>query len=138
MTFVRTARTSSSAHADFHQTINGLHTDKEDEATLLKSADSAKEMFKNAFEVQTIENGYNSGRTYYLKAPSEQVGESICGELTRNAKRAKDAADASTRFQKAQNAVLAFYDSTPFQMFVATLILAVMSPLSMQAVKNVI
>jgi hypothetical protein len=93
-------------------------------------------MFKNAFEVQTIENGYNSGRTYYLKAPSEEAGDSLCEELTRNAKRAKDAADASTRFQKAQNAVLAFYDSTPFQMCVAFLILAVMSPLSIQAAKS--
>jgi hypothetical protein len=44
--------------------------------------DSIKLLFVNAFQIATIPDGYNSGRSYYLQADSGEVKQQIIDELT--------------------------------------------------------
>jgi hypothetical protein len=91
----------------------------------IKSADSVKTRFRHALQLQTVEDGYNSGRTYYLQASSDERCKTICDSITRHARRARRAAEAQSRLRRAQSVVLAVYESTPFQSAIAVLILAV-------------
>ncbi len=76
-------------------------------------------------QIITVEEGFNSGRTYYLQASSEDECKDMTEVLKRMAKVARKRAEAKSKFRKIQEKVLKFYDSTPFQCGVAFLIIAV-------------
>ena len=48
-------------------------------------------------ELQTVEDGYNSGRTYYLQAVSEEDCKTICESIARYARRARQCPGPSCR-----------------------------------------
>ncbi len=81
--------------------------------------------FKNAFKIRTLIDGYNSGRTYYLKASSDEQCADIVKLLTQSAKAAKKAREAKTRFETSQEQVRDVYHSPLCQSFVAFMIVAV-------------
>ena len=93
-----------------------------------KISDSNRTKFRNAVQINTILDGYNSGRAYYLQTNSEHECCELAATLLRMAKAAKKRAEDKTRFQILQGKVLKFYDSTPFQCVVAFLIVAVTPP----------
>jgi hypothetical protein len=90
-----------------------------------RSADSAQTRFRHALQLKTVEDGYNSGRTYYLQAASEDQCRAMCESIAQLACLARERQAARSRFGRFQNAVLVTYESTPFQSAVAVLILAV-------------
>ena len=90
-----------------------------------RSADSAQTRFRHALQLKTVEEGYNSGRTYYLQAASEDQCLAVCESIAQLARLAREELAARSRFGRFQNAVLVAYESTPFQSAVAILILAV-------------
>ena len=51
------------------------------ESGVQKSADSAQTLFRHALQLQTDADGYNSGRTYYLQAASEEQCSAIGASL---------------------------------------------------------
>jgi hypothetical protein len=124
--------------------MEGKHGDKEKSSELrpgsersnmnsdrqsTKVSDSNRTKFRNAVLINTIMDGYNSGRAYYLQAETEEVCRELAKTLAVMSKDAKKRAEAKTRFQKMQGKVLKFYESTPFQCLVAFLIVAVRSSL---------
>jgi hypothetical protein len=92
-----------------------------------KISDSNRTKFRNAVQINTIMDGYNSGRAYYLQAETEEDCRELATTLAVMSKDAKKRAEDKTRFQILQCKVLKFYDSTPFQCLVAFLIVAVRS-----------
>ncbi len=90
-----------------------------------RSADSAQTRFRHALQLKTVEDGYNSGRTYYLQAASEDQCCAVCESISQLVRLAREELAARSRFSHFQNAVLVAYESTPFQSAVAVLILVV-------------
>ena len=76
-------------------------------------------------QIETIPDGYNSGRVYYLKTESTECCESIVEELRSYAKAAKERKAGNSSFQKLQTIELPIHDSIPFQIVSALLIIAV-------------
>jgi hypothetical protein len=91
----------------------------------IKSADSSQTRFQHALQLKTIPDGFNSGRTYYLQAASDEQCRAVCESISRLARRAREEAAATSRIRRAQAHVAAVYDSTPFQSAVALLIITV-------------
>ena len=103
------ARTNASAEAD---------PDPEgDEGT--------SQLFVNAFQVATVQGGYNSGRSYYLQADSGQVKQRLIAQLTDLARAARKRAEETTWLRRIQERVRAVYVHRVFQSAAAFLILAV-------------
>jgi hypothetical protein len=75
------------------------------EGPALKSADSAKTLFRHAVQIKTDADGYNSGRTYYLQASSAEQCAELCASLAVLARRARKAVVAGTRFRRLQTKV---------------------------------
>ncbi len=96
---------------------------KEQEKKIL--GDSNKMKYRHALQIRTDTDGYNSGRTYYLQASSDEQCADLVGQLTKQVKVARKKALARTRFQKSQETVRRVYESAPCQALVATLIVAV-------------
>ena len=90
-----------------------------------KSADSAKTLYQHALQIQTDADGYNSGRTYYLQAASDEQCAAISATLGGLAHSEREAAAARTRLARVQRTVLRAYESAPFQCGVAVLIIVV-------------
>ena len=65
--------------------------------------------------------------TYYLRATSDSQCRAIIESITKNARRAREAAEKRSRLRRMQASVLVAYESTPFQSIVALLIIAVHS-----------
>jgi hypothetical protein len=87
--------------------------------------ESTSRLFVNAFQIATIPDGYNSGRSYYLQADSGDVKQQIISQLQMLAKNAKKKADVTSSFRKAQDRVRSVYNARPFQSATALLIVAV-------------
>mmetsp|Transcript_42423 Transcript_42423/g.86731 ORF Transcript_42423/g.86731 Transcript_42423/m.86731 type:complete len:381 (+) Transcript_42423:198-1340(+) len=79
---------------------------------------------ETAFEIQTIPEGYNSGRVYRLKAESKQEQERFVDELNRIIKNAIQVAQSESDFERSQERVRRVFHSVHFQSTVALLILA--------------
>ena len=90
-----------------------------------KSADAARTLFRNALQIKTNAEGYNSGRTYYLQAASPEQCSAMCASLTLQVQRARKAVVAGRRILRLQGKVLRAYESLAFQSGVAILIIAV-------------
>lgn len=93
--------------------------------TPVKSADSSQTRFQHAFQLKTIPDGFNSGRTYNLQAASDEQCRTVCESILRLSRRAREEAAATSSIRRAQARVAAMYESTAFQSGVAVLIIAV-------------
>jgi hypothetical protein len=69
----------------------------------------------NTLQIQTVSEGFNSGRTYYMRAETESMCWSIVDELSDVSQRAKKRAQARTNIMKLQKKTKRFYDSLAFQ-----------------------
>jgi hypothetical protein len=83
----------------------------------------------NELMIETLPEGYNSGRTYYLQAESRAACRKIVRKLTDYSTTAHERAHAQTAFAQAQQRVGKVYRSVVFQNFIALLIIAVGRPL---------
>ena len=93
----------------------------------IENEDLEKSKHLNQFMIETHTEGYNSGRTYYLKADSKDMCRNLIVKLDKCAVKARERANAKTAFALAQQRVGKVYNSTAFQNFFALLILAVTS-----------
>ena len=84
-------------------------------------------VFDTAFQIATSPDGYNSGRTYYLRAESTQERHQILQAWQRLAQEAAHIMEGKTRFRRIQDSVRRVYLSNLFQGFAAALIIAVCS-----------
>ena len=67
-----------------------------------KSGDSNKVKFRNALQIQTKSDGYNSGRQYIIQARSEEERKGMVENLTKLSKTATEQFLAKSQFAKAQ------------------------------------
>ncbi len=81
-------------------------------------------LFK-AFQIHTIPNGFNSGRTYYLQAHSNSTCETIVQQLQAHAAAAHARGAKASRMMRAQAAFRKVHDSAPFQLLSALVIITV-------------
>jgi hypothetical protein len=81
----------------------------------------------NELMIETHPLGYNSGRTYYLQAESEDSCINLIKTLSAYAAVALEKAQAQSTFALAQRRVDRVYRSSPFQFVFAVLIIAVSS-----------
>ncbi len=75
--------------------------------------------------IKTKTDGFNSGRTYCLRTDRTGTCQNISADLMRKARAARIREEKLTRFQKNQMQMSKLYNSTPFQVSVSVLILAV-------------
>jgi hypothetical protein len=87
--------------------------------------DEDSKKFSHAMQIATRDDGYNSGRIYYLSTKSKEALDDLISDLSRKAKIARLHAEASTGFQKFQLGVRQRYESRMFQSIMALLIIAV-------------
>ncbi len=81
--------------------------------------------FSHAMQIATRDDGYNSGRIYYLSAESQEQLHELIEYLSIKAKAARAQVEARTVFRKFQLRVRKRYDSAQFQGLMALLISAV-------------
>jgi hypothetical protein len=77
------------------------------------------------FQIRTIAEGFNSGRTYSLETESVTLRRSIVSKLEVCVSECKQRVGAKSKFQELQTQVRNVYRSTPFQGTVAILIILV-------------
>jgi hypothetical protein len=84
-----------------------------------------KEKDTHRFFVETIKDGYNSGRTYDLQATSPEMCSKVVSMLNQFAQKARSASQKRSKFEKSQQLVLKMHNSLWYQGAATTLILAV-------------
>ena len=77
------------------------------------------------FQIRTIENGYNAGRPYYVQAESPEDCSEFVADLENYVVVAKRRANGSSRFIESQRLAQRVYNSPPFQIIAAILIITV-------------
>jgi predicted RNA-binding protein YlxR (DUF448 family) len=87
--------------------------------------DSTSRLFVNAFQIATIPDGYNSGRSYYLQADSSDVKQKVIEQLQALSQSARKRAEVKSLFRKVQDHVREVYTTKIFQGSAALLIIAV-------------
>ena len=87
--------------------------------------DSTSRLFVNAFQIATIPDGYNSGRSYYLQADSSDVKQKVIEQLQALSRSARKRAEVKSLFRKVQDHVHQVYTTRIFQGSAAFLIIAV-------------
>ena len=87
--------------------------------------DDESKKFSHAMQIATRDDGFNSGRIYYLSTESKEALDELISDLEQKAKIARIQAEARTKFQKIQFKVRKRYESRKFQGFMALLIIAV-------------
>ena len=93
---------------------------------LLKKAETINEYrFFNGFQIMTVPDGYNSGRTYHMQADTKEDCNRIVSTIQKWAQKAEKAARNATRLEKSQKAMLRLYNSALFQTISSFLILSV-------------
>jgi hypothetical protein len=80
-----------------------------------------------AFVIQTLMDGYNSGRAYRVRAMSAKDCSLLMDEISRISSGARERSLARSRFGRIQERVRAVFTSSPAQKFIALLIFAVRS-----------
>ncbi len=78
-----------------------------------------------AMQITTIPDGFNFGKTYYLRAPCNNKNQKFVQKLSMAIHLAKIRAHRMSVFQKVQGAVKRIQESFAFQMTIAALIIAV-------------
>ena len=84
-------------------------------ASEVLSASVEGRSYVNTLQIQTISDGYNSGRTYYMRAPTEILCESIAEQLSKTVVKAKKRAQTRTQLMKLQKKTRRLYCSLFFQ-----------------------
>ena len=87
-----------------------------------------QQLFQNSIIIHTIPGGYNSGRTYYLKANSELECSKILADLSVNSIAAKKRAESKSNFAKLQRRVRRVYRSKIFEGISVSCIIMVSLP----------
>jgi predicted RNA-binding protein YlxR (DUF448 family) len=87
--------------------------------------DSTSRLFVNAFQIATIPDGYNSGRSYYMQADSSEVKQKVIEQLQALSQSARTRAEVKSLFRKVQDHVRNVYTTRIFQSSAALLIIAV-------------
>jgi hypothetical protein len=80
----------------------------------------------NTLQIKTIPDGYNSGRTYYVRAQSESTCRKITASLNKLSTAARESADVRSRFEMVQLRLRGIYSSKCFQIFTSVLIIMVL------------
>ena len=88
-------------------------------------AENTSQLFVNAFQIFTVPDGYNSGRSYYLQAESSDLEHNVITQLRTLAISARKKAEARSSFRKTQDRARAIYTAKPFQIVASLLIVAV-------------
>ena len=88
-------------------------------------SNSRSNQFQDALTLETIPDGYNSGRTYHLRAGSQEQCRDVVASLKARVAVARRQIHARNRFRRNRERLRQLYDSKPFQYTVAFLILAV-------------
>jgi hypothetical protein len=88
-------------------------------------ADQDSIKFSHVMQIATRDDGYNSGRMYYLSTGSREELADLISDLLKKAKVCRVQAEARTGFQKLQLRVRKRYESRKFQGFMALLIIMV-------------
>ncbi len=92
-------------------------------STLIQEEDEVSQSKKHILQIRTVENGYNSGRMYYLAAESDECCQSWIQSIRSASDHAIMMKLAGPSFLKrAQYRLAQFYHSTPVQGVVAVLI----------------
>jgi hypothetical protein len=94
------------------------------------SLDAAEnqQLFQHAIIIQTIPEGFNSGRTYHLKANSAQEYTTVLNDLNDFSRLARKRAESQSYFANLQRRVRRVYNSRPFQGLAIACILMVSPP----------
>ena len=88
-------------------------------------SNSRSGQFQDALILETVPDGYNSGRTYHLRAGSQERCREVVASLKARAAAARRRIHARDRLRRGRERLRRLYDSRPFQYAVAALILAV-------------
>ena len=78
-----------------------------------------------SFLIRTVENGYNSGRTYYIKLHTKDELDSSISMIKALVNSARKKAEVASRFNTAKLIARAVYESATFQVLSGFLIILV-------------
>jgi hypothetical protein len=84
-----------------------------------------QQLFHDAIIIHTIPGGYNSGRTYYLKANSGLECSKILAEISAFSHAARQRAESKSKFANMQRRVRNVYNSRIVQGFAISCIILV-------------
>ncbi len=90
-----------------------------------KSSNIRSENAKKFFQIETTEEGYNAGRIYTIQMKSDKDFKATVIDLTRLCRKARDKAEARTKFKRIQDKVSKLFDTNLVQGFFAIMIFAV-------------
>lgn len=99
------------------------------EATLPKNSDpeASPKLMSHAFQIRTLQNGYNSGRIYYYQVDSQDTCIKVMEDIKKLVASAKKAAQSASMLQRSQNAARKIVTSPSFQISSALIICMVSS-----------
>ena len=78
-----------------------------------------------SFQIRTVENGYNSGRTYYIQVQPKNDLDATISMIKVLVNSARKKAEVASRYNRAKLVARSVYDSSTFQMLSALLIILV-------------
>ena len=96
-----------------------------DPSSVRKIQSDVNGSFDRLVQIKTMAEGFNSGRTYFLQAISDEQCYTIVQRLEKAVKDAVQRAAATSRFRASQATVKQFYCSMFFQGTIAFLIITV-------------
>ena len=105
-----------------------IHVKEMQEAAMDDKDGMDNQAFAYVMQIATNEDGYNSGRTYYLATESKESLDELMGIIGKLARKARLQAEARTWLRKVQFKVRQRYDSGIFQATMAVRIAAVRAP----------
>ena len=108
-----------------HIPIDEVTYIKEMAETISDEATNEDSSFAYMMQIATRDDGYNSGRTYYLSTSSRDQLVELISYLTRAAEKARVNAEARTFLSMLQLRIRRWYESRIFQRLMALLIAAV-------------
>ncbi len=82
-------------------------------------------MSLNAFQLRTVQDGYNSGRIYYFQVDTKEERDGAIEEIKNLVHVAKIKAEGASKLIKSQNFARWIYESFAFQVISALLIVVV-------------
>jgi hypothetical protein len=92
----------------------------------LKKVESmATYRFFNGFQIETVMNGFNSGRAYHAQAETKEECNLLVTTLKKYVKSARQADRNASRFERSQKMMLRLHNSFPYQTLCAILIMTV-------------
>ena len=92
---------------------------------LSKEIEEGSDLTPTSFQIRTMVDGFNSGRTYYLQAESAEICQEIVRNLSKYVVASRKRADKASKFRRGQKVLLTFYESAPFQLVSSLLIILV-------------